>query len=327
MAPPAKPLPGHGGDLAFATHLYGAPADGWLDLSTGINPFGYPLPALPEATYRRLPDRAALEALLLIARQAYGVPDSLGIVAVPGSESAIRLLPSLVRADRAAIVSPTYGSHVAAWPGATEAASIDDVPDGAVAVVVNPNNPDGRIVAPTDLVRLAKRVSWLIVDEAFADVAPGASIVPALARGNTLVLRSLGKFYGLAGVRLGFVIGPPIMLASMSAALGDWPVSGPAIAIGAAALADTAWRDSMRAHLHSETNTMRALFSAHGLTVVGGTDLFTLVATEDVRALHERLASRGIWTRAFSANPAWLRFGVTAAAGRERLARALSDLR
>jgi cobalamin biosynthetic protein CobC len=196
-----------------------------------------------------------------------------------------------------------------------------------VAVVVNPNTPDGRIVAPDDLGRLAKRVEWLVVDEAFADVAPEASIVPTLARGNTIVLRSFGKFYGLAGLRLGFVVGRPVPLARMRDHFGDWPVSGPAIAIGTAALGDAHWRDAMRVRLREETQAMHALLAEHGLAIVGGTDLFTLTAHDDAQSVYDGLARQGIWTRAFAANPTWLRFGVTDAAGRERLDAALSALR
>jgi cobalamin biosynthetic protein CobC len=327
MALPAKPLPPHGGDLTFATRLYGEPAGGWLDLSTGINPFGYPIPPLADAAYRRLPDIDATAALVAAARDAYGVPAGVDIVAVPGSEMAIRLLPPVLGGDSAAIVSPTYGSHADAWPGAAAVPSIDAVPDGAVAVVVNPNNPDGRIAAPADLVRLAGRVKWLIIDEAFADVAPETSVVPTMARSNTIVLRSFGKFYGLAGLRLGFVIASPIATALLRARFGDWPVSGPAIAIGTAALRDKQWRDAMRARLRDETRAMRVLLAEHRLTIVGGTDLFTLAAHDDARRLYEGLARHGVWTRAFAANPTWLRFGVTDAIGRERLAAALSAAR
>jgi cobalamin biosynthetic protein CobC len=327
MLLPAKPLPPHGGDLALATRLYGKPAGGWLDLSTGINPFAYPLPPAAEADYRRLPDLDALEALVSAARDAYGVPTGSDILALPGTEIAIRLLPTVLDGNHAAIVTPTYGGHARAWPEAATVPSIGAIPDDAIAIVVNPNNPDGRVIAPDELTRLAARVKWLVVDEAFADVAPEASVVPTLARGNTIVLRSFGKFYGLAGLRLGFVIASPVVVPLLDARLGDWPVSGPAIAIGTAALRDARWRDATRARLRDETLATRTVLSGNGFAIVGGTDLFTLVAHDEAHRLYEGLARQGIWTRAFAANPNWLRIGVTDAAGRARFAAALSGLR
>jgi cobalamin biosynthetic protein CobC len=320
-------LPAHGGDLAFARKAYGEPPEGWLDLSTGINPVPYLFaPALltPDVLHR-LPDRAALAGLEAAACAAYHVPERARLVAVPGSEIAIRLMPRLAPPGAPAfLLAPIYGGHRAAWPHGTPVATPDAVPDGAVAVLANPNNPDGRVLLPSALAALARRSALVIVDEAFADVAPEASLATLLPE-NVLVLRSVGKFYGLAGVRLGFVIGAGDMIVRVGAMLGDWAVSGPAIAIGTAALADTGWRDATRARLRADAAALRALLAAHGLAVAGGTDLFALVATADARALHRALAERGIWTRAFAENPAWLRIGLPGA-GFARLERALSDL-
>ena len=327
MPPPIVPLPEHGGDLAFATRLYGAPPEGWLDLSTGISPFPYPHAAVPDAALRRLPDAADLAALIEAAGAAYGVGRDFDIAAVPGTEIAIRLLPHVLGSPAATIVGPTYGSHRDAWQGSSPAQSIAAIADGSTAVVVNPNNPDGRIIPPAELTRLARRLSALIVDEAFADVAPAASIVPALAAPNVIVLRSLGKFYGLAGLRLGFVIAPPDVVARLHRMLGAWPVSGPAIAIGRAALGDAAWATSARARLSAAAAQLRAALTRHGLAIAGGTDLFVLNDHADAPALHINLAQRGIWTRAFADHPRWLRFGVPDDAGLARLDAALSAIR
>jgi cobalamin biosynthetic protein CobC len=194
-----------------------------------------------------------------------------------------------------------------------------------VAILANPNNPDGRVLSPATLTALARRVAWLIVDEAFADVAPETSLVPSLPN-NALVLRSLGKFYGLAGVRLGFVIGAGVVVEQVRAALGAWAVSGPALAVGAAALGDADWRQATRARLKHQADALRSLLGARGLHIVGGTDLFVLVETEDARALHGALARRGIWTRAFAEQPSWLRVGLPGS-GLPRLEKALRDLR
>jgi cobalamin biosynthetic protein CobC len=245
---------------------------------------------------------------------------------VPGSELAIHLLPRLAPIDaRAFVLSPTYGSHMLAWPAATRVATLDAIPDGAIAILANPNNPDGRVFTREVLGALSRRVTWLIIDEAFADIAPQASLIPTLPR-NALVLRSFGKFYGLAGVRLGFVVGSQAGVTRLATALGDWAVSGPAIAIGAVALADARWREATRARLRDEAAALRDLVSAHGLGVAGGTDLFVLIETDEASVLHRTLAQRAIWTRAFAEQPTWLRLGLPGA-GFARLERALRDLR
>jgi cobalamin biosynthetic protein CobC len=321
-------FPAHGGDLTFASSRYGEPPEGWLDLSTGINPHPYAAGPLPFdlALFHRLPDRGALRTLEAAARAAYGVPDGAALLAVPGSELAIRLLPHAIASGAPAfLVAPIYGGHRLAWPRAHSVTALDAIPDGVIAILANPNNPDGRVFATGELRALARRVAWLIVDEAFADVAPEVSLAPMLPS-NTIVLRSLGKFYGLAGARLGFLIGGAAPVQRLAAMLGDWPVSSPAIAIGTAALADTAWRDAMRARLHDETAALRALLADHGLAIRGGTDLFTLIETSNAHALHHALAERGIWTRAFAEQPAWLRIGLPGA-GLGRLERALSQCR
>jgi cobalamin biosynthetic protein CobC len=321
-------LPAHGGDLALATRLYGQPEGGWLDLSTGINPWPWPIPTglLSSEVFHRLPDRAALADLEAQARSAYQVPAGAAVIAVSGTESAVHLLPRLAPPNTAVFVlAPIYSSHRSAWPHAVSVATPDAVPDDSIVILANPNNPDGRVLSPDALRALAKRARWLIVDEAFADVAPDVSLVPALPD-NGVVLRSFGKFYGLAGVRLGFVIATEATAMRVSALLGGWAVSGPAIAIGTTALADTAWRDAMRHSLRDEAAALRALLVRHGLRIVGGTDLFVLVEADDAHALHRALARRGIWTRIFVDQPSRLRFGLPGS-GHQRLERALTELR
>ncbi len=329
-------MPRHGGDLAFATAVYGEPDNGWLDLSTGINPDPYPLPAAPPQIVTRLPARDSLDRLLGTARSAYAVPAGASLVATPGSEIGLRLLPLVAPPGTVAVVAPTYASHREAWTNAGRAvvtvASLDAVPDDAVIVAIaNPNNPDGRLVGVDRLVdaalALGERAGLLVVDEAFGELAPEASIIPRLAGLPAVALRSLGKFYGLAGFRLGFAAGPPERLARLAALLGDWPVSGPAIAAGTTALADTAWRQAARLHLHAQAQRLRTLLLGHGLTVAGSTDLFVLVTHPDAADLHRRLAEHGVWTRIFADEPAWLRIGLPSGeAGLARLAAALPVL-
>jgi cobalamin biosynthetic protein CobC len=325
--------PRHGGDLAFAAARYGEPSGGWLDLSTGINPEPYPAESTGNETIARLPDRAALAGLLDRARLAYRLPASVRLIATPGSEMAIRLLPLLAPPGKVAIVGPTYDSHAESWEiagrPAVEIPSILAVrPETAVVVLVNPNNPDGRIVGSDALARLAIRLAdrggVLIVDEAFADVAPEVSLAPRLEEAPALILRSFGKFYGLAGLRLGFAAGHAGTVDRLARLLGDWPISAPAIEIGAAALSDVKWQKAACRRLAKDAKALRALLLRHGLTVAGGTDLFLLIEDEHAADLHRGLAEQGIWTRVFPHRPNWLRLGLPPdAAARRRLDQAL----
>ncbi len=329
-------LPVHGGDLAYAAARYGTPKDGWLDLSTGINPNGYTPPVIPRPVVARLPEPSELDALLTVARKAYGLPASVDLLATPGTEIAVRLLPHVAPPGTVGIVGPTYSSHRAGWAAADRdvAASpnLSSVPsDAAIVIVANPNNPDGRTFAHAELVPLAKSLSerngLLIVDEAYADLQPEVSLMPLLAEAPAVVLRSVGKFYGLAGIRLGFVAGHRVTIERLRDLIGAWPVSGPAIAIGSAALADETWRTQKLRRLKHDGQRLRKMLSAHGLTVTGSTALFALVEDTHARALHKALADRGIWTRVFPYEWRWIRFGLPTEAGFARLEKALSEIR
>ena len=327
--------PRHGGDLAFATAFYGIPSGGWLDLSTGINPTPYPAAQITADQLGRLPDGVALGRLLAAARAAYGVPAGVRLVATPGTELAIRLVPLVAPAGSVAVVGPTYGSHEDTWRNAGRpvhvVGDLTEVPvEATILVVGNPNNPDGRTFAPSQLADLARglagRGGLLVVDEAFADVAPDVSLVGTLADLPAIVLRSFGKFHGLAGLRLGFVAGSPPIVAGLAAILGDWSVSSPALTVGAAALSDDAWRAAARKSLSRQNRELRAVLIRHRLAIRGGTDLFVLIEDEDATGVHSRLAERGIWTRAFANQPRWLRIGLPGSR-LDRLDRALSDCR
>jgi cobalamin biosynthetic protein CobC len=186
--------------------------------------------------------------------------------------------------------------------------------DADVAVVVNPNNPDGRITPRAELLEVAERLrrrgGLLIVDEAFADFdGASESLAPVLPRG-AILLRSFGKSFGLAGLRLGFAIASPEIVEPLRAALGTWPVSGPAIAIGARALADLAWTDAMRNRLGAEAARLDELLEGNGWRIVGGTRLFRLASRPDARERFESLLAAGILARPFAGASDWLRFGI-----------------
>ncbi|MCP5367098.1 MAG: threonine-phosphate decarboxylase [Hyphomicrobiales bacterium] len=322
----------HGGGIDAAARAQGIPADRWLDLSTGINPRPYPLPALAPRTWARLPDREMMAGLRAAAARYYGAPDPACVVPAPGSQAVIQWLPRLAPPGaRVAVVGPTYNEHAAAWRAAGHRVAEVDAPpapgDGfAVVVAVNPNNPDGRRWPGGALRDLAQAGTRVVVDEAFADVVPDATLAGDVAGADLVVLRSFGKFFGLAGLRLGFAIAAPPLATDLAAALGPWAVSGPAAKVAAAALTDGAWIAETRARLAGDAARLRALLTGAGLAVVGGTDLFVLAAHDRAPDLAARLAGAAILVRTFPARPAWLRFGLPGTDGDfSRLAKVLSS--
>jgi len=298
----------HGGDLDAARARWGG--DDWIDLSTGINRVPWPVPTLPAEAWRALPTRAATEVLLDAARAAYRT--KAPILALPGAQAAIQLYPRLLPPGRARVLGPTYNEHAGSleaqgWQVETvaHAAALEGAD---LAVVVNPNNPDGSTHAPEALRALADRVGLLVVDESFADPVPALSLAPD--PGAALVLRSFGKFYGLAGLRLGFALGPEALVARMAQLAGPWPVAGPSLAIGAAALADAGWARTTAERLTGEANRLDALARQAGWAVAGGTTLFRLFATPDAATARDRLAQARIWSRIFPWHDRWVRLGV-----------------
>ena len=288
----------------------------------------YPVPPLPPETWTALPDAGAARALAAAAAGAYGArPGTL--VAAPGTGALIAALARLHGAGRVGVLGFTYGDHARAWRAA--GATVETVAEPAdlagfdAAVVVNPNNPDGRLVAPGILAGLSARVGLLVVDEAFGDVVPAAASLAPAPPPETVVLRSFGKFYGLAGLRLGFAVAQGAWADRLSAALGPWAVSGPALAVGAAALGDGAWAAEARARLAGDAARLDALLAARGARPLGGTALFRLAAVPDGARWFDALARAGILTRPFTERPDWLRFGLPAGAQAwDRLADALA---
>jgi cobalamin biosynthesis protein CobC len=314
----AAPLP-HGGDLTAARRMFPDAPEPFIDLSTGINPHSYPLPQLPADVFARLPDEAALGRLAAAAAIAYGAPSPDHVAAAPGTQILLPLVAGLLPPGRAVVWGPTYAEHVrvAALVGhrAEEVADIGALADADLAVVANPNNPDGRIVGRDTLIALADKLrsrgGLLVVDEAFMDVGPpGASLAGDVGRGNIVVLRSFGKFFGLAGLRLGFALAAPALAERVKASLGPWAVAGPAIAVGEGALADAPWAHAMRATLAREAQHLDEVLTGAGLAIVGGTSLFRLVQTSAADELFHHLGRAGIFVRRFVEQPTWLRFGL-----------------
>ncbi|WP_395328476.1 threonine-phosphate decarboxylase [Novosphingobium sp. BL-8H] len=305
----------HGGRVDEAARLFGgAPAE-WLDLSTGLNPRPWPIPQGLTPDWHALPDPEALVRLEAAAARHFGVDPAL-CCAVPGSETALRLLARTLNLPGRALV-PCYRSHVEAF-AYSRPVEFDGAPGaGEVVVMANPNNPDGILRAPVRVLDWANRIAgqdgWLIVDEAFADCHDGASVAPAVhAEGRLIVLRSFGKFFGLAGLRLGFVLAPPQILAPLRNAMGSWPIHAAGLAIGAAAYADIGWIASTRSDLPVRAAALDAVLRRHGLEPQGACPLFRLVTDCAAEDVFERLARRSILVRPFASFPGWLRFGVPA---------------
>jgi len=307
----------HGGGIDAAAAVFGGARADWLDLSTGINPAAYPLSRISHDAWTALPDQAALARLTLAARTFWNVPPEAAVLAVPGASAAIAQIPRLLAPGHVHIPAPTYNEHAASF--AQLGWTISDTQINADAcVVVNPNNPDGRLWQASDLTG-----SLRIIDESFCDVAPQASLIAQATTPRTLILKSFGKFWGLAGLRLGFVIGDPDLIARLAVILGPWAVAGPALEIGAQALSDQNWAAQTRSRLAQDAARLDDVMEQTDAALVGGTTLFRLYDVPDAKALQTSLARHHIWTRVFPYNARWLRLGLPTDAGWGRLEAAL----
>lgn len=289
----------------------GARAD-WVDLSTGINPVAYPIGQVSPEMWSQLPDERAMSRLSLAARAFWNVPDHCEVLAAGGSSSLIAAMPGLRKSGRVEIPGPTYNEHEAAF----RAGGWEIGKGGNAKVIVNPNNPDGRIFGAGDL-----SADFMVIDESFADVTPDRSLV-AQAGSGRIILKSLGKFWGLAGMRLGFAIGDAGDIAQLRSRIGPWAVSGPALEIGARALEDVAWAEQTRARLKDDAARLDQLMQQHG-ALVGGCDLFRLYDVGNAQAFQARLAEQHIWSRVFPYSNSWVRLGLPGPEGWARLEAAL----
>jgi len=326
----------HGGKLRRAAQRYGISLERWIDLSTGLNPQAWPVADIPAGAWQRLPEDE--DGLVEIAQEYYAAANCLPVA---GSQAAIQALPQLYAINRiklrVGMLSPAYAEHEYAW----RRAGFDVIPLAAneieaqvqrldLLLIVNPNNPTGHMFEPAQLLRwhqqLALRGGSLIVDEAFMDPTPEKSLLTYTDQKGLVVLRSLGKFFGLAGARVGFVFAAPDFLHLLAELLGPWPISGPSRIIAGAALADRDWQARTRKRLEQQSQRLARLLTDKGLPATAGTALFQWVETAHAASLHQQLARQAVLTRLF-AQPSSLRFGLPANEQQwQRLEMALSEL-
>ncbi len=292
----------HGGGLDAAVAEYGGTRGDWLDLSTGINPVPYPVGEIDPEAWTALPDQGAMDRLLAAARAFWNVPDGAEIVAANGASAIIAQMPHVWIGDTVNIATPTYNEHAAAFRACYW--TVQNEGEAHAQVIVHPNNPDGKLWKAQYLALPT------IIDESFCDVMPNVSMIEEAYRGDRIVLKSFGKFWGLAGVRLGFAICHPNEAQRLRNWLGPWAVSGPALKIGAQALEDRAWADATRVRLAEDAARLDGLMTRVGATVVGGTDLFRLYEFADAAAVQTHLAQGHVWSRIFPYSKTWLRLGL-----------------
>lgn len=325
----------HGGRLNQAARQWGIPRRDWLDLSTGISPYGYPVPTIPGAVWQRLPEDD--DGLDTVAREWLRLPAGAGCLPVAGSQPALQTLPALRPRCRVGVVSPAYAEHARAWQQAGHDVMVlaADAVEAAlprldVLVCVNPNNPTGALLPAETLrswhQRLTKQGGWLVVDEAFLDASNGVSLAAEAHQSGLIVLRSLGKFFGLAGLRAGLMVAEPMLCLAMQTALGPWAMSHPARYVMTQALQDQAWQQQQREQLRRDRQRLDNLLVAASLTPKGASDLFAWCPDGQAPQRFEALARQGILVRYFT-EPAALRFGLPGSESQwDRLQSAISAL-
>jgi cobalamin biosynthetic protein CobC len=306
----------HGGNLSAAIRHYGGTRADWIDLSTGINPSPYPLPAFDASDWNALPDVAASDALVAAARDFWNVPPDAAVLPAPGASALIALLPGLVDPRWVRIAPPTYNEHAAAFEN--HGWSITTNLPAEACVAVHPNNPDGRLWQTDEVT-----APLSIIDESFCDICPEHSLIDLAAKPGVIILKSFGKFWGLAGMRLGFAIGDPDLIRQLAQLQGPWAVSGPALKTGIQALNDQSWAADTRLSLARDAQRLDQLATKRGATLVGGTDLFRLYEVEDAAQWQDKLARAHIWSRIFPYSKTYIRLGLPPAEGWERLEAAL----
>ena len=301
----------HGGDIDLAIKKYGGEREDWIDLSTGINGASYPWQESINVQLRNLPSNKILMQLEKVAARAYKIAESADIAAVSGAQQIINLLPLCLKScNSVAILGPTYNEYEKAFKrSGTKTKTVSETSKlscSDIAIIVNPNNPTGKVIADETLAGLSKEVRILIIDESFKMFSSRR----ALNFSNIIQINSLGKFFGLAGVRLGFVSGPSGFIKTVKEMLGPWPVSTLAAEIGIVALNDKVWISEMEKILVTESNALHEVCNSRNWELVGRTSLFHTYATSSCLEVEKQFAAHGIWVRTFDYSKTWVRLGI-----------------
>lgn len=308
----------HGGCLSAFQRAYPMAPSPWYDLSTGVNPFHYPFNGHFASSLCALPEAEKLDALRHAAAQAY---DSCAedIVAAPGTQTIIGLMPYLLAPPRVYIEAPTYSGHEESWHGAhIQCESRSDlmntqIDPGCTYILCRPNNPDGRRNTILELQDFATHVQGhdgtLVIDASFADFE-FENVSEIVQNPAVIMLRSFGKTFGLAGLRLGFAVSKHPVMKRLAVALGPWPLHGSALSIGTEALNDKTWRRETAKKLLANQQRLQEMMSSAGLTYLGGTHLFSLFSHRNAPNLWHRCAINGVATRRFRDRADWLRLGT-----------------
>jgi len=330
--PASDRTPIHGGDIYSASQRYGIPAHDWLDLSTGINPVPYPVGKIETSAFYRLPyvDPAFLQQ----ASTYYG---NAQLLPVAGTQAVIQALPQCLPSARILVPEVGYREHAVHWQKAGARLVTYPSFDQQEAqsriektllerarchlLLINPNNPTGMRFSPSQIQTWARQLQpgcFLIVDEAFMDLTPQESVLGGHFSDNMIVLRSFGKFFGLAGIRLGFVFASLPLRQRLQQALGIWSVNGPAQSIAMTALADREWHQQARVQIALMADFTRQVFAPVMQTLNtqkcadGGLFLSYRCDPALARHLQHYLACHGILVRIIEAHShsCLLRFGL-----------------
>ncbi len=323
------PMPDHGGDIIWAANTFGIPHENWLDLSTGISPWSWPCENMPIEPFRTLPPND--DQLRETARKYYAC-DVEHILPVPGAQFLISMIPFWVKKGRVALPSIGYREHLNAWIKAGhdtvfyrdphEIFSMIEKGDLNYIVIINPNNPTSEKMSPDTVLAIQSQLRQkhgqnrlLVLDEAFSDSFPELALPNTERDSNTLVLRSFGKFFGLAGVRLGFFIANPKWLSKFRDVHGPWLVSHPALWLASRALADTPWINQQRRRIKAQSEALRGFLLEHyDDAMIRSSDLFQTVFASADELYRDFLAfaQQGILLRyqSYGDHSAWLRFGL-----------------
>lgn len=314
----------HGGNLRQVAKKYGYPIEQWLDLSTGINPSGFKPAPLSDACWQRLPEND--DGLIEAALNYYGQSN---FVLTPGSQWMIQNLPAIKETlvgpeqiDIGPVLLPKQGyqEHRLAWQESgfdieyyEAQPTISQLNHCSVCVVIQPNNPTGQCYDQSQLndwlAILKDNEAWLVVDEAFVDCTPDKSMLDRSGEEGLIVLRSIGKFFGLAGIRIGCIFAWTALLEKVNAAMGPWAISHPSREVAIQAFHNINWQRYAIEKCHDQSKKLRDVLIKYFQIKPTGTALFQTVYLDRSEEIFEHLCQHKILVRLLDCQTG-LRFGL-----------------